>query len=67
MIKVHASGYIWTNPDFEYTRKSASFESHMHNVNQLVPNLFHIHTVFSGVQLNKKFQIGRFFYIVQNI
>lgn len=55
MIKVHASGYIWTNPDFEYPQKSVSFEPHMHNVNQLVQEMFHICTV-SGVQSEKSFK-----------
>lgn len=52
MIKVHASGYIWTNLEFEYPLKGVSFESHVHNVNHLVKTFFFLITsyVFSVVQ-----------------
>lgn len=56
MIKVHASGYIWTNLDFEYPLKGVSFEQHMYNVNHLVKKkncVLIICTVFSGVQSEK--------------
>lgn len=40
MIKVHASGYIWTNLEFEYPLNGVSFKPHMHNVNHLVKKYF---------------------------
>lgn len=63
MIKVHASGYIWTNLEFEYPLKGVSFESHMYNVNHLVKQFCLITCyVFSGVQSEKVLNSGILLY-----
>lgn len=46
MIKVHASGYIWTNLEFDYPVKDVTFEPRMHKVTVLKAC-----SVFRGVQL----------------
>lgn len=64
MIKVHGSGYIWTNLEFEYPLKGVSFEVHMHNVNHLVrkKNVLITCCAVSGVQSEKVLKSGILLY-----